>query len=66
MAESPAEGRATPRGVRVLRSRWARLALLASVVGPGIITANVDNDAGGIATYSQAGGSRTSSASASA
>lgn len=33
----------------------ARLALLASVIGPGIITANVDNDAGGIATYSIAG-----------
>ena len=29
--------------------------LLAAVVGPGIITANVDNDAGGILTYSQAG-----------
>jgi Mn2+/Fe2+ NRAMP family transporter len=26
-----------------------------AVIGPGIITANVDNDAGGIATYSQAG-----------
>ncbi len=26
-----------------------------AVVGPGIITANVDNDAGGILTYSQAG-----------
>jgi NRAMP (natural resistance-associated macrophage protein)-like metal ion transporter len=26
-----------------------------AVVGPGIITANVDNDAGGITTYSQAG-----------
>lgn len=26
-----------------------------AVVGPGIITANVDNDAGGIITYSQAG-----------
>jgi len=26
-----------------------------AVVGPGIITANVDNDAGGIVTYSQAG-----------
>src|SRR5579884_300786 len=26
-----------------------------SVVGPGLITANVDNDAGGIYTYSQAG-----------
>ena len=56
MAESHAEPRATPSGgVRPLRSRWARLALVASVVGPGIITANVDNDAGGIATYSQAG-----------
>lgn len=27
-----------------------------AIVGPGIITANVDNDAGGIATYSLAGG----------
>lgn len=33
----------------------AHLALFAMVVGPGIITANVDNDAGGIATYSVAG-----------
>jgi Mn2+/Fe2+ NRAMP family transporter len=32
-----------------------RLMLLLSVVGPGIITANVDNDAGGITTYSVAG-----------
>jgi Mn2+/Fe2+ NRAMP family transporter len=38
-----------------LRPLWARLALLASVIGPGIITANVDNDAGGITTYSIAG-----------
>ena len=29
--------------------------LFFSVLGPGIITANVDNDAGGIATYSVAG-----------
>jgi len=36
--------------------RWRlRLALFAMVAGPGIITANVDNDAGGIATYSVAG-----------
>ena len=56
MAESRAEGRISPSaGMRPLRSRWARLAVLASVIGPGIITANVDNDAGGIATYSQAG-----------
>src|SRR5512138_1575400 len=33
----------------------ARLALLFAIVGPGIITANVDNDAGGITTYSVAG-----------
>lgn len=32
-----------------------RIILLLSVVGPGIITANVDNDAGGITTYSVAG-----------
>ena len=32
-----------------------RLLLLLSVIGPGIITANVDNDAGGITTYSVAG-----------
>ena len=29
--------------------------LLGSVIGPGLITANIDNDAGGIATYSIAG-----------
>jgi Mn2+/Fe2+ NRAMP family transporter len=33
----------------------ARIALALAVVGPGFITANVDNDAGGIFTYSQAG-----------
>ncbi len=36
------------------RFRW-RLILLLSVVGPGLITAVVDNDSGGIATYSLAG-----------
>ncbi len=38
-----------------LRPLRIRLLLLLSVVGPGIITANVDNDAGGITTYSVAG-----------
>jgi Mn2+/Fe2+ NRAMP family transporter len=38
-----------------LRRRWTVLALFLSVVGPGIITAAVDNDANGIATYSTAG-----------
>jgi NRAMP (natural resistance-associated macrophage protein)-like metal ion transporter len=32
-----------------------RLAIFLAVIGPGIITANVDNDAGGLTTYSQAG-----------
>jgi Mn2+/Fe2+ NRAMP family transporter len=32
-----------------------RIALFLAVVGPGLITSNVDNDAGGIATYTQAG-----------
>jgi NRAMP (natural resistance-associated macrophage protein)-like metal ion transporter len=38
-----------------LKSRWGGLVLLLAVIGPGIITSNVDNDAGGIATYSIAG-----------
>ena len=38
-----------------LKSWRVRLALVLAVVGPGFITANVDNDAGGIATYSVAG-----------
>ena len=32
-----------------------RLFFLLAMLGPGFITANVDNDAGGILTYSQAG-----------
>src|SRR3977135_4166163 len=36
--------------------RWrTRLTLFLAVLGPGFITANVDNDSGGILTYSQAG-----------
>src|SRR5271167_2300898 len=31
------------------------MALLLAVLGPGLITSNVDNDAGGISTYSIAG-----------
>ena len=36
-------------------SHWKNLLIFLSVMGPGIITANVDNDAGGITTYSVAG-----------
>src|SRR5690349_21946454 len=39
----------------LLKNWRTRVALVLAVVGPGFITANVDNDAGGIFTYSQAG-----------
>jgi NRAMP (natural resistance-associated macrophage protein)-like metal ion transporter len=42
-------GRVDPRSWR------RRLTMFLAILGPGIITANVDNDAGGIATYSIAG-----------
>lgn len=34
---------------------WKRFLIFLAVMGPGIITANVDNDAGGITTYSICG-----------
>lgn len=37
------------------KSFLRKLAILLAVLGPGFITANVDNDAGGIATFSIAG-----------
>src|SRR5438045_4531307 len=44
------------KSLRSLLKSWKiRLALVLAVIGPGFITANVDNDAGGIFTYSQAG-----------
>src|SRR6266705_290152 len=53
-------------GVEGLKSRGAdlqkrirglrrRLTLLLAVIGPGLITSNVDNDAGGISVYTQSG-----------
>jgi Mn2+/Fe2+ NRAMP family transporter len=42
--------------MKLLRREWrSRLVLFLAVVGPGFITANVDNDANGIAVYSVAG-----------
>ncbi|MGC2473497.1 MAG: Nramp family divalent metal transporter [Candidatus Sulfotelmatobacter sp.] len=41
--------------MKLLRRSKTRILLFLAVVGPGFITANVDNDAGGILTYSQAG-----------
>lgn len=36
---------------------WKRVAIFLALLGPGIITGSVDNDAGGITTYSVAGAS---------
>ncbi len=41
--------------MRFLRRWKIRLLLFFAIVGPGFITANVDNDSGGIFTYSAAG-----------
>jgi NRAMP (natural resistance-associated macrophage protein)-like metal ion transporter len=41
--------------VASLRNPLTRLLFLLSILGPGFITANVDNDAGGIYTYASAG-----------
>ena len=41
--------------MEMLKTWRVRIALVLAVVGPGFITANVDNDAGRIFTYSQAG-----------
>src|SRR3989449_6661176 len=41
--------------MRFLRRWKTRILIFFAVVGPGFITANVDNDAGGIYTYSAAG-----------
>ena len=41
--------------MKTFRHWKTRTLILLAVIGPGFITANVDNDAGGILTYSQAG-----------
>lgn len=49
---------AAPAGYFGKISNWkVRLLAALSIIGPGIITANADNDAGGISTYSVAGAS---------
>jgi Mn2+/Fe2+ NRAMP family transporter len=51
--------RAPGKRIRPAFSAWNvmryRLLALFAIIGPGFITANVDNDPGGILTYSQAG-----------
>ena len=46
------QGKGLNRRTRPLRRR---IAVFLAVVGPGLITSNVDNDAGGITTYTVAG-----------
>src|SRR6266481_5435217 len=41
--------------LKKIRGLRRRLTLLLAVLGPGLITSNVDNDAGGISVYSQSG-----------
>ncbi len=41
--------------MKLLKSWRIRILFFLAALGPGFITANVDNDAGGILTYSQAG-----------
>ena len=41
--------------MKLLKSWKVRILFFLAALGPGFITANVDNDAGGILTYSQAG-----------
>ncbi len=48
--EHPASPAQSPR-----KGFWKTLAIFFALIGPGIITSNVDNDAGGITTYSLAG-----------
>ncbi|MHB8419218.1 MAG: Nramp family divalent metal transporter [Myxococcales bacterium] len=47
--------RVQPAVSRRARAFWRSFLVFLAVMGPGIITANVDNDAGGITTYSLAG-----------
>ena len=47
-----ARGTDLQKRIRALRHR---IMLLFAVIGPGLITSNVDNDAGGISVYTQAG-----------
>src|ERR1700730_16563816 len=44
-----------PRLPSRLSARRARIFVLLGLLGPGLIAANAGNDAGGVATYSQAG-----------
>lgn len=38
-----------------MKSRWSSFLIILTIIGPGIITANAGNDAGGVTTYSVVG-----------
>ena len=42
---------------KFLQKKWQHLLMIFSIIGPGIITVNAGNDAGGIATYASVGAS---------
>jgi NRAMP (natural resistance-associated macrophage protein)-like metal ion transporter len=48
-------GRIRRDGTGAINGRWRRLRTLAVITGPGLIVMVGDNDAGGVATYAQAG-----------
>ena len=48
-------GRIRRDGTDPFRGRWGRLRTLMVITGPGLIVMVGDNDAGGVATYAQAG-----------
>ncbi|MGH2442699.1 MAG: Nramp family divalent metal transporter [Chloroflexota bacterium] len=57
-ASAPGTAVLPPRGPwwrSALRSRWMRFWIVMAAMGPGLITANAGNDAGGIATYADIG-----------
>jgi NRAMP (natural resistance-associated macrophage protein)-like metal ion transporter len=55
MAETPSGAVRAFRQKWTDRKTWRSFGLFFALIGPGIITSNVDNDAGGITTYSLAG-----------
>src|SRR3984885_11138675 len=48
-------GRIRRDGTGTVNGRWRRLRTLMVITGPGLIVMVGDNDAGGVATYTQAG-----------
>ena len=56
MPQSPSPASEPAAAEKVSRKGlWRTLGIFFALIGPGIITSNVDNDAGGITTYSLAG-----------